>query len=212
MKELTENSKPVWDIAIRVFHWSLVVMFVIAYLSGEDESELHIYAGYIILALISFRLVWGFIGSKHARFKDFIYSPSEILLHAKGLVSGQVKPYVGHNPLGGLMVIALLLTLLITVVSGLKVYGIEGHGPLAETNTSYFISSAHASNPNGYEANNHEDSDSEELWEEIHEFFANLTVFLIVFHILGVIISSKVENENLVKAMITGYKQNSKQQ
>jgi len=201
-----EHSKQqVWDIAVRLFHWSLVVAFIVAYLTGDDESMLHVNAGYFILALISFRIVWGFIGSKHARFKDFIYSPAEIILHAKGLVSGQVKPTTGHNPLGGLMVFALLLTLLVTVVSGLKVYGIEGHGPLAETNTSYFISSANASNPSGYEG---EDHDSEELWEEIHEFFANLTVLLIVFHILGVIISSKVENENLVKAMITGYKQN----
>lgn len=207
------HSKQVWDVPIRLFHWSLVVLFIIAYWSGDDDSMLHVNAGYIILALISFRLVWGFIGTKHARFKDFIYSPTEILTHARGILSGHVKPYCGHNPLGGLMVFALLLILLITVVSGLKVYGIEGHGPLAESNTTYFISSANASSPTGYE-NEHEhseDNDSEELWEEIHEFFANFTILLIVFHILGVIISSKVENENLVRAMISGYKQNSNQ-
>jgi len=210
MKDLTENSKQqVWDIPVRLFHWSLVVSFIVTYLTGDDESMLHVNAGYIILALVLFRIVWGFVGTKHARFKDFIYSPSEILLHAKSLISGQVKPTIGHNPLGGMMVFALLFTLMMTVVSGLKVYGIEGHGPLAKTNTSYFIASANASNPDGYESEDHEDSGSEELWEEIHEFFANLTVLLIAFHILGVMVSSKVENENLVKAMITGYKQNS---
>jgi len=210
MKDLTTNSKQqVWDLPIRLFHWLLVISFIVAYLTGDDESILHVNAGYIILALVLFRIIWGFIGTKYARFKDFIYSPAEILAHAKGLFSGQVKPTIGHNPLGGLMVIALLLTIVITVVSGLKVYGIEGHGPLAETNTSYFISSANASTPSGYESEDHEDSDSEELWEEIHEFFANVTVLLIALHILGVVVSSKVENENLVKAMITGYKQNS---
>ena len=212
MKLVTEHSKPVWDIAVRLFHWSLVIVFIVAYLSGEDESELHIYAGYVILGLVLFRIIWGFIGTKHAKFKDFIYSPSEIMLHAKGLLSGKVKPYLGHNPLGGLMVMALLLTLMLTVVSGLKVYGAEGYGPLAKSDTSYFISSANASNPEGMKDEDHEDSDAEEFWEEIHEFFANLMIFLIVFHILGVIISSKVENENLIKAMITGYKKNSDKQ
>ncbi len=202
------SKQRVWDIGIRLFHWLLVLSFIIAYWTGEDEGELHVYAGYIILALVLLRIVWGFIGSKHARFKDFIYSPTEILVHAKGLMRGQVKPYIGHNPLGGLMVIALLLGLVMTSVSGLKVYGVEGYGPLAEINTGYFISTANASKPIDEKDNNHEDSDSEDFWEEIHEFFANFTVFLIFSHIIGVIISSKVENENLVKAMITGYKKN----
>jgi len=208
MNTSNEHIKPVWDIAVRLFHWSLVLVFIVAYLSGDDDSSLHVYSGYIILGLISFRIIWGFIGSKHARFKDFIYSPSEIISHAKGLFTGKVKPYAGHNPLGGLMVLALLFTLMITVVSGLKVYGIEGHGPLAQTNTSYFISTANASSPESYKDETHEDSDEEDLWEEIHEFFANLMLVLIFLHILGVIISSKVENENLIKAMITGYKNN----
>jgi len=206
---MNHSKQQIWDISIRLFHWLLVLSFIIAYWTGEDEGELHAYVGYIISALLLFRIVWGFMGSKHARFKDFIYSPAEILLHAKELISGKVKSYRGHNPLGGLMVVALLLSLVITTVSGLKVYGLEGYGPLAETNTSYFISSANASSPMDDEANKHEESDSEEFWEEIHEFFANFTILLIVFHILGVIVSSKVENENLVKAMITGYKQNS---
>lgn len=208
MKLSTKHSKPVWDIAVRLFHWSLVVSFIVAYLTGDDESNIHVYAGYIILGLVVFRIIWGFIGTKYARFKDFIYCPSEIINHAKGLFTGKVKTYIGHNPLGGLMVLALLFTLVLTVVSGLKVYGAEGYGPLAQVNTSYFISSANASNPDGDNDKDHEDNDEEELWEEIHEFFSNLMILLIVFHIVGVIISSKIENENLVKAMITGYKKN----
>jgi len=173
--------------------------------SGEDASMIHVYSGYFILGLVVFRVVWGFVGSQHARFKDFIFSPREVVSYAKGMISGTAKHYRGHNPLGGLMVMALLLTLLITTVSGLKVYGVEGHGPLAETDTSYFINSANASGhvEQGEEG---EDSEEEEFWEEIHEFFANLMLLLIVLHIVGVFVSSKVHDDNLVKAMFTGYK------
>jgi len=207
MERLNNNSKPVWDIGVRLFHWSLVIVFIIAYLSGDDDSDIHVYAGYIVLGLVIFRIIWGFIGTQHARFKDFIYSPSEIIGHAKGLFTGKVKSYRGHNPLGGLMVLALLFTLILTVISGLKVYGEEGYGPLAQSTSSYFISSANASSPDEDNERHHENGDKEEWWEEIHEFFSNLMLFLIVFHIAGVIISSKIENKNLVKAMITGYKE-----
>jgi cytochrome b len=208
MELLNNGSKSVWDIGVRLFHWSLVIVFIIAYLSGGDVSDIHIYTGYIILVLVIFRIIWGFIGTQHARFKDFIYPPCEITNHAKGLFRGKVKTYRGHNPLGGLMVLALLFTLIITIVSGLKVYAEEGYGPLSKSNTGYFISFANASNP---DANNDEDSDEEEWWEEVHEFFSNLMIVLIAFHILGVIVSSKIENENLIKAMITGYKKTPEQ-
>jgi len=208
---MNHSKHYVWDRAVRLFHWSLVLSFIVAYMTGDDGEQLHIIAGYTVLALVLFRIVWGFIGTKHARFKDFIYSPAEVYLHAKGMISRHVKPYLGHNPLGGLMVIALLFTLILSVVSGLKVYGIEGSGPLAETNTSYFMSSANASSPPGNEGEVHDGDDEEELWEDIHEFFANLMVLLIVLHIVGVIISSKLEKHNLVKAMVTGYKEIDKQ-
>ena len=211
MDLLNNNSKPVWDIGIRLFHWSLVLVFIIAYLSGDDDSNIHVYSGYIILGLVTFRVIWGVIGSQHARFKDFIYSPAEIIAHAKGLFRGKVTAYRGHNPLGGLMTITLLFTLFLTVISGLIVYGEEGYGPFSQSNTSYFISSANASNPDGNNDKDHTDSDEEAWWEEIHEFFSNLMILLIVFHIVGVIISSKIENENLVKAMITGYKETPEQ-
>jgi cytochrome b len=197
------ESKKVWDIGVRLFHWSLVITFVVAYITGEDEGIVHSYAGYFILGLLVFRIIWGFVGCKHARFSDFIFSPKETISYTKSMMSGTPKHYRGHNPLGALMVFALLITLLLTTVSGLKVYGIEGHGPLAEVNSSYFISNANAS---GSVEQNDEDSEEEEFWEEIHEFFANLMLVLIALHITGVVISSKSENENLVKAMITGNK------
>ena len=198
-----QKQQNVWDIAIRLFHWTLVITFVIAYLTGEDESLVHVYSGYIILGLVIFRIIWGLIGSKHARFSDFVFSSKETISYAKSMMSGTPRHYWGHNPLGALMVFALLITLLLTTITGLKVYGIEGHGPLAETPNSYFISNANAS---GSMEQNNEDSEEEEFWEEIHEFFANLMLVLIALHIAGVLVSSKLENENLVKAMITGKK------
>lgn len=203
--QMSATSKPVWDIAIRLFHWSLVIFFTTAYLTGEEDSLLHIYSGYAVGGLLIFRLIWGLIGTQHARFKDFIYAPKQIKAYATGLLKGKVQHVEGHNPLGGLMVIALLLSLTLTTVTGLKVYGLEGHGPLAQTESSWLMSTANASNPG--ERHGEKNESAEHFWEEIHEFFANFTLFLIALHITGVIVSSRLEKQNLVKAMITGKKQ-----
>jgi len=206
-----QTEKPIWDIALRLFHWGLVISFTTSYLTGDDENWVHPYSGYVIIGLLCFRLLWGFIGSKHARFSDFIYAPSQILAYAKAMLNGKVPHTGGHNPLGGLMVFALLFSLSFTTLSGLKVYGLEGHGPLAAQNEFTLISNAHASTPNANEYDHHEHDEEEELWDEVHEFFGNFTLFLIVLHILGVIVSSRIEKQNLVKAMITGHKQHNDQ-
>src|SRR5688572_16372716 len=101
----------VWDIAVRVFHWSLVGAFALAWLTAEDESALHIYAGYTVAGLIVFRLLWGFIGGRYARFKAFLYSPGETLAYIRDSWNGKSRHYLSHNPLGALMVFALLLSL-----------------------------------------------------------------------------------------------------
>lgn len=195
-----EERIKVWDIAIRVFHWSLVVLYVIAYLSGEDESDLHNYAGYGVLGLIVFRTFWGLVGTRHARFTDFIYGPAKTLEYARSLLSRRPVHYPGHNPLGGWMVVALLVSLFITCWSGMEYIGSEGHGPLA-ADRSMIISAAMADSNNN---DAHEEGD--EFWKEAHEVFANLTLFLVILHIAGVIVASLVYRENLVKAMVTGYK------
>ena len=126
---MTEKSSiQVWDMPVRVFHWSLVILFIIAYLTGDEDNNVHIYCGYAVLALVLFRIVWGFVGTQYARFSDFVYSPREVFQYLKGLVNRNVKHYVGHNPAGGWMVITLLICLLVVTISGLKVYAIqEGH-------------------------------------------------------------------------------------
>ena len=217
------NEIRVWDPFIRIFHWSLVVAFSIGYLSGEEENALHIYSGYAVLGLVAFRLLWGIIGTKYARFTNFIYSPTAVFRYLKSLIERKPLHYVGHNPAGGWMIVALLLCLLVVSISGLKVGAIEeGLGPLAQSNNEFsIISKTYASNTyrdrdendedeeddlneSGYE--NHEENEIEEFWEEIHEASANLMLFLIFLHIAGVAISSFLHNENFIKAMITGKK------
>ena len=209
---------PVWDIGVRLFHWLLVISFIVAYASSEEESLVHIYSGYLVLGLITFRLLWGFIGTKYARFSDFLYSPGKVVTYLKSLTSKSPDHYFGHNPAGGLMVLALLISLFIVTFSGLKLYAVEeGKGPLATQTTISIVSTAYADDDR-YEHDNddeHEyrgykrykgDDELEEFWEEIHEASTNFTVFLILLHISGVFIAGRLHNENLVKAMITGKK------
>lgn len=100
----------VWDIGVRLFHWSLVAMFAATYVVAEQRS-LHRTLGYVVIALISFRLVWGIIGGKHARFADFIPSPRRLSGYLRDMIRGTEARYLGHNPAGAAMIIALLTTL-----------------------------------------------------------------------------------------------------
>ncbi len=109
----------VWDIAVRVFHWSLVTSFAIAWLSADEWDRIHEIAGYIIAVLVGFRLIWGFVGSKHARFADFVCNPVSVLDYLKDTIHHKAKRYIGHNPVGGAMTIALLLSLVTITASGI---------------------------------------------------------------------------------------------
>jgi len=204
----------VWDLFIRVFHWSLVILFVVTYFTGEEENTLHIYAGYAIGVLIVARFVWGFVGPKHAQFSDFVRRPSEVTGYMMAMLSGKAPHYDGHNPAGGYMVVALLTMIAVTTITGLKVYGEEGYGPLAGDMSVITVAYADDDDEReGYENREEDEHESgegesgEEFWEEIHEVAANITVLLIILHILGVIVSSRMHRENLVKAMITGVKE-----
>ncbi|MBD9356617.1 cytochrome b/b6 domain-containing protein [Methylomonas albis] len=202
-----ENTVAVWDVLIRIFHWSLVLAFTVAYFTSEDENAWHIYAGYSVLGLIIFRVIWGFVGSRYARFSDFVHSPANVFHYIAELRAGTAKHHLGHNPLGGWMVLALLSTLLVVTISGLKVYAIEeGRGPLASNLPMLsVISAAHAEDDDEGETGG-EGRQDEEFWEEIHEGATNFMLVLITLHVLGVVISSRVHNEHLIKAMLTGKK------
>ncbi|MFK5915145.1 MAG: cytochrome b/b6 domain-containing protein [Woeseiaceae bacterium] len=187
MSNSTKSVK-VWDLFIRFFHWTLVLSFFIAYITEEDFLEIHSYAGYIVLALILLRIIWGLVGTRHARFSDFTYSLKTIKTFIADTFQLRAKRYLGHNPAGGAMVLLMIISLLITTVTGLAVYGIEEQaGPLS----SWFTQ---------------QDSFWGDVFEETHEFFANFTLLLIFIHVAGVIIESFIHKENLVKSMLDGKK------
>jgi cytochrome b len=211
-----EHMIRVWDPIIRIGHWTLVIAFFTAYFTDDDFLTQHVWAGYVVGAVVCIRLLWGFIGTTHARFTDFIRSPATILQYIRDLRANRGRRYIGHNPAGGVMIIALLISLIGTVYSGLVLYAIEEDaGPLAgwvdssdPVGLPVLVNRAYAHESK--REKRHED-EGEEFWEEIHDVFANLTLVLIGFHVAGVLLSSFLEKENLIWSMITGRKRSGSQ-
>ena len=213
-----EQFIKVWNIAIRIFHWILVGCFTLAFISSENITKLHVIFGYSVLALVIFRIFYGFVGTQYARFSDFLYPPAEIAEYLKGLLIGRPKHYIGHNPAGGVMIIVLLLCLLFLTLTGLETYGVKGHGPLAVHEIS-FISKAFADSDEKRESEDHkrrnrtgkdfqrtEQNEKDEFWGEVHETIAYFTLFMAAIHVGGALLSSMVHRENLINAMLTGRK------
>jgi cytochrome b len=201
-------STLVWDPLVRFGHWALVAAFAVAYFSAEDEAggpdTLHVWGGYVVGVLVVLRVVWGFVGPRHARFSDFVCGPIAALAYFLELLYGRAPRYIGHSPAGGAMVIALLVCLVTTVATGLIAYGEEGKGPLAVV----MVADASAnSNEAGHRAlAKKRGGETESTVRELHDLLANITVALIAAHIFGVLVASFVHKENLVLAMITGRK------
>lgn len=182
------NSVKVWDPLVRLFHWSLVLAFFTAFITEEDFLGIHSFAGYTLFGLLLLRIVWGLIGTRHARFRDFIYSPTAIRQFIGDTFRLKARRYLGHNPAGGAMILFMLVSLLITTITGMGVYGAEEQlGPMA----SWFSAGP------GFWG---------EALEETHEFFANFSLLLVFVHVGGVIVESLIHRENLVKSMFTGLK------
>lgn len=212
---VSDSMIRVWDPIVRVGHWTLVLAFFIAYFTEDDFLTQHIWAGYVVGAVIVIRLGWGFIGSAHARFSDFVRSPSTTLRYVRDVIGHRARRYIGHNPAGGMMILALLIGLAGTTYSGLVLYAIEEDaGPLSgwvadnDVSASYslIIRNAYADEDERDGRREHENEEAEEFWEELHEFFANFTLFLVALHVAGVLYTSYADRENLVKAMVTGRK------
>ncbi len=194
----------VWDPLVRVGHWTIVAAFIVAYLSGEELLSVHVWAGYVVGAAVLIRVIWGIIGPQRARFADFIYTPRAVFEYFADLVRFRARRYLGHSPAGGAMVIALLVMLAGTVVTGLMSLGADKHaGPLASFYASVPVSGSPAT-ARGDGA--HEQAQEESALRELHELFANLTLILAGFHFAGVVLASVAHRENLVAAMITGRK------
>lgn len=182
-------SAPVWDAFVRVFHWSLVALFVTAVITGKvggNAIQWHMWAGYGILALVSFRILWGFVGGEYARFAAFLVGPARTLRFAKAMFGKTHEYVVGHNPLGGWMVLALLVLLATQAVLGLFSNDeIATTGPLAR-----YIS----------------DEASIALMSR-HRLIGDVLLVLVGLHIAAVLFHLFVKKENLVRAMLSGHKE-----
>jgi cytochrome b len=109
---------PVWDPFVRLFHWSLALSFVVAWFSANSFDDLHIWASYAAGAFVLARVAWGVVGTPYARFSQFVRSPRGVLAYLRTIARGEERRYVGHNPAGGAMVVALILMMLATSMSG----------------------------------------------------------------------------------------------
>jgi len=196
------KTVPVWDPLVRIGHWIVVAAFVTAYLTAEDSLETHEWAGYIVAGYLTVRVIWGFAGTSHARFADFFFGPSRALAYLRDMIRHRAKRYLGHSPAGGLMVFALLIMLAATTATGMaELAASYGEGPLSgiiAQRPSAALSVANPATPDGERP--------ESALQQVHEIFANLTLFLIVLHISGVIAASILHRENLVLGMVTGRK------
>jgi len=179
MSALKTPTRPIWDPLVRIGHWTLVIAFFTAYLSGDDLFDIHKWAGYVVAAYVLIRIVWGFIGTRHARFTDFVRGPGAVFGYLRSLAGGKPKDYAGHNPAGGAMVVALLLSLLITTSSGAALYAVEDNaGPLAGfvTEQTFAPLAAAFGEEEEDEHGGREESGSEELLEGIHKTFVYVTL------------------------------------
>lgn len=181
----TAGSTRVWDLPLRLFHWLLAALVLFSWWSGENhEMEWHRTSGYVILALLVFRLWWGFAGSRTARFAQFVGGPSSVMAYARTLGSRTVHAADGHNPLGGWSVVAMLGALAGMVIAGLFSVDVDGleSGPLAD-----YIS-----------------FDGGRAAAEVHEVLFKIVMILTIVHVAAIVFYLGYKRLNLVRPMVTG--------
>jgi cytochrome b len=164
----------IWDAPVRVFHWLTVLCFAGAYLTAESEHWrlVHVTLGYTLAGLVAFRVVWGIVGTRHARFAGFVKGPAAVMAYMRSLRSGDARPHAGHNPAGALAIVALLSLAVAVSATGWATYADWGG----------------------------------DRFEDVHEVLANLMLVLVAVHVAGVVVSSRLHHDNLVRAMVTGRK------
>lgn len=169
----------VWDVPVRVFHWTLVLSFCGAFLTAESDRyrDIHVMLGYTALGMVAFRMLWGFVGGRYARFSAFLFKPGDVIAYLASLLRGNAERHVGHNPAGS---VAIWLLLALAVISGA---------------TGWLTL-----------------QDSGEVLEELHEGIAFAMLTVVLLHVGGVVASSILHGENLVRAMFTGEKEGEPQQ
>lgn len=193
----------VWDPLVRIFHWGLVAVFALAWLTSEDGSVWHEWAGYAALGLIAVRLIWGLVGPHYARFTQFIRGPGAVTAYMGDLMHGREKRYLGHNPAGAAMIVALLLSILATGITG---WMMAEPGRVALLPQVPAIVAPAFADQGEYGEAGEGFGGEEEALNELHGALANLTLLLVALHIGGVALASMRHRENLARAMITGRK------
>lgn len=194
-----EATVPVWDPVVRLFHWGLVAAVATAWLTADEIQPVHEIAGYTVATLIAVRLVWGFAGSRFARFSRFLRGPAATARYLGDMLRGRERRHLGHNPAGAAMVVALILCLSGTAFTGWLIAGPQRIGLLPDL--PGIVTPALADDHGGGR-----DEDREEAVEDLHEALANLTLLLVALHVGGVALASFRHRENLVRAMVTGRK------
>nr|AUN37330.1 nickel-dependent hydrogenase b-type cytochrome subunit [uncultured bacterium] len=179
----------VWDLPVRLFHWTLVALVVFSFTTGKIGGNWiawHMYSGYLILALVVFRVIWGLIGSDTARFSGFIRGPAHVISYARSLLGGPPQFHAGHNPLGGLMVVLMLVLLLVQASTGLFVDDeISTRGPLADKVADATVF----------------------LLTKIHRININILLVCVALHVSAALFYLFVKKDNLIVPMFTGIKQ-----
>ncbi len=187
-KDALEKRVLVWDLPTRLFHWSIAVLVVICVVTGKlglDWLNVHMIGGYGVLTLVFFRLVWGFVGGRHARFTSFVRGPAAVWRHSVGMFKKDAPRHLGHNPLGGWSVMAMLGALLLQASTGLFASDdIFTEGPL------YPLASKAAS----------------DLLTRIHRWNADAIIVLVTIHLLAIGFFLVVKHDNLIRPMIDGRK------
>jgi cytochrome b len=181
------HAVQVWDLPTRLFHWMLVLLLIAQWWTAEQSSTMdwHLWGGYAVLALVLFRLIWGIVGSETVRFSQFVRDPGAALEYFKALLRGETPHYLGHNPMGGWSIVAMLALLLIQTITGLFANDdILIEGPLY-----------------GWVSKGMSD------WlTTVHKFNFNVLLAMITVHLAAVFFYLLVKRENLIHPMLNGCK------
>ncbi len=181
------HAMKIWDMPVRLFHWALVILVGVSWLSAETGYfTVHFYSGYAILTLVLFRILWGLFGSDTALFSKFVSGPSAVLAYARTLGRRKPSNRIGHNPLGGLSVLAVLALLAAQVGAGLFIIDVDfvNDGPLSGL-VSY---------------------DQGRFAAEVHEFVFGCLQAVVALHIAAVLYYRFYKREPLIEAMVTGWR------
>ncbi len=186
-KPETPRTIKVWDLPTRLFHWTLVGLMIVQWWTAENSGTMdyHVWGGYAVLALVLFRLIWGFVGSETARFGDFVRGPGAALAYVRALLRGETPLYLGHNPMGGWSIVLMLVLLLVQTGTGLFANDdILIEGPLYA-----WVS-----------------KDTSDWLTSIHRFNFNLLLAMIAIHVAAALFYLLVKRENLIHPMLSGHK------